>query len=478
MSLRFKLLASALAGALILAPVQIHIQTFHDKGRSFSLSVKKAEAFAPSVPVAFTALAEAFTSALPAALASAGLGLAVVGLGVLVWKKDSIVQFLKDFSSVSSGDPATNVSYDSPTNATVSSVKRKVGGSLLGYTITGWECPDSCSKPGIMFFEVDSINVCFGTTRCRIYVSPHPIRIDGQPIRLDTIPGNLQNLPSPDEFHSDSSSVPSDVTVVEVPQADDDVPEGDVLYVSPDGISLSPPDSSSDTDARNPADTAVTDSSSADTDAQNPADTAVTDSSSADTDAQNPADTAVTDSSSADTDAQNPADTAVADSSPATTDAQNPADTAVTDSSSADTATDVQSPADSTTDTASENPVDVIVKNPADIAKAIDDVASKSVPTANSTALPDVPAFNTTLSTPEVPNVLDKFKSIASSLKLTDKVTTSFSGSCSISGSLDLWGNSVPYNIDFCPYAPYLQQAGDILVMVSGFAALLIMFGL
>ena len=147
MSLRSKLLASALAGALILAPVQIHIQTFHDKGRSFSLSVKKAEAFAPSVPVAFTALAEAFTSALPAALASAGLGLAVVGLGVLVWKKDSIVQFLKDFSSVSSGDPATNVSYDSPTNATVSSVKRKVGGSLLGYTITGWECPDSCSKP-------------------------------------------------------------------------------------------------------------------------------------------------------------------------------------------------------------------------------------------------------------------------------------------------------------------------------------------
>ena len=406
MSLRSKLLASALAGALILAPVQIHIQTFHDKGRSFSLSVKKAEAFAPSVPVAFTALAEAFTSALPAALASAGLGLAVVGLGVLVWKKDSIVQFLKDFSSVSSGDPATNVSYDSPTNATVSSVKRKVGGSLLGYTITGWECPDSCSKPGIMFFEVDSINVCFGTTRCRIYVSPHPIRIDGQPIRLDTIPGNLQNLPSPDEFHSDSSSVPSDVTVVEVPQADDDVPEGDVLYVSPDGISLSPPDSSSDTDA------------------------------------------------------------------------QNPADTAVTDSSSADTATDVQSPADSTTDTASDNPVDVIVKNPADIAKAVDDVASKSVPTANSTALPDVPTFNTTVSTPEVPNILDKFKSIASSLKLTDKVTTSFSGSCSISGSLDLWGNSVPYNIDFCPYAPYLQQAGDILVMVSGFAALLIMFGL
>ena len=406
MSLRFKLLASALAGALILAPVQIHIQTFHDKGRSFSLSVEKAEAFAPPVPVAFTALAEAFTSALPAALASAGLGLAVVGLGVLVWKKDSIVQFLKDFSSVSSGDPATNVSYDSPTNATVSSVKRKVGGSLLGYTITGWECPDSCSKPGIMFFEVDSINVCFGTTRCRIYVSPHPIRIDGQPIRLDTIPGNLQNLPSPDEFHSDSSSVPSDVTVVEVPQADDDVPEGDVLYVSPDGISLSPPDSSSDTDA------------------------------------------------------------------------QNPADTAVTDSSSADTATDVQSPADSTTDTASDNPVDVIVKNPADIAKAIDDVASKSVPTANSTALPDVPTFNTTVSTPEVPNILDKFKSIASSLKLTDKVTTSFSGSCSISGSLDLWGNSVPYNIDFCPYAPYLEQAGDILVMVSGFAALLIMFGL
>ena len=120
----------------------------------------------------------------------------------------------------------------------------------------------------------------------------------------------------------------------------------------------------------------------------------------------------------------------------------------------------------------------MIVKNPADIAKAIDDKIAQSVPTSNSTALPEAPTFNTTVKTPEVPNILDKFKDIASSLDLTDRVTTSFSGSCSISGSLDLWGQSISYNIDFCPYAPYLEQAGDILVMVTGFVALLIMFGL
>ena len=431
MSLRSKLLASALAGALVFAPVQVHIQK---EGESFSFSVKRAEAFAPSVSVAFTALSEAFTSALPAALASVGLGLAVVGLGVLVWKKDTIIDFLKEHTSISVGDVGGTVTYTSPTNSTSTSFKLEKYGSFLGFTILSWHVSGSCESEGILDLmsgcssgHNDQIVYCYGGNTWWIEVPSCSLTfLDSETeesvtvVRPDLIPGNLQNLPHPEEFYSDVSEVPEDIVVADVPPADDSVPSDSLLYVSPDGIFLSPPDSSSDTDAQNPADTAVTDSSPATTDAQNPADTAVT------------------------------------DSSPATTDAQNPADT----------------------DAAADNPTDVIVKNPADIAKAIDDVASKSVPTANSTALPDVPTFKTTVSTPEVPNILDKFKSIASSLKLTDKVTTSFSGSCSISGSLDLWGNSVPYNIDFCPYAPYLEQAGDILVMVSGFAALLIMFGL
>ena len=501
MSLRSKLLASALAGALILAPFQVHIQK---EGESFSFSVKRAEAFAPA-PVAFTALAEAFTSALPAALASAGLGLAVVGLGVLVWKKDTIVDFLKEYASTNIGDVGNNVVYTSSTQSVSSSLfPLKIGGTFLGYPILGWETTGSCSSEGLVYVQsffpdycgsdayYDYILYCYGGSIFRIYFPPCSlISLDSNTlVRPDLLPGSLQNLSTPDEFYSDVSQVPDDVVVVDVPPADDSVPEDSLLYVSPDGIfvpqttqatldgistwdfigtytlpdgtvlhyyrsdngTLFGLDSDGSLMIEILPDGTVIDHQHDQDDVVNPADTAVTDSADTAADVQNPADTAVTDSSSTATDVQNPADTA--------TDA--PADTS----------------ADTSADTATDNPTDVIVKNPADIAKAIDDVASKSVPTANSTALPDVPTFNTTVSTPEVPNILDKFKSIASSLKLTDKVTTSFSGSCSISGSLDLWGNSVPYNIDFCPYAPYLEQAGDILVMVSGFAALLIMFGL
>jgi hypothetical protein len=413
-------------------------------------------------------LISAFQSVLPSVVSGSALyvGLSLAGVGLLVWGGVKLYQHFSSHGSLDFVSKGSSSVSSHPFAKYCEKIAFRPFMNLCSKDKTSWHSVDYggyfISSTGELMLKAKDIGYHDGAYVFRHCSFVPYISSDGGAlaVRYSNFEDSVRSLPKPDYFFIDASQAESTLSgslyVVDVPLSSGS---------DSDSVSLDTPlnyigsVSSGNTTVKY----FKTEDGTWVGVGQNDQlvlkiypDGTVEDFTNTDTDAQNPADTALTDSSSTDTDAQNPADTAVTDSSPATTDAQNPADT----------------------DAAADNPTDVIVKNPADIAKAIDDVASKSVPTANSTALPDAPVFDTTVDTPEVPDVLGKFKSIASSLKLTDKVTTSFSGSCSISGSLDLWGNSVSYNIDFCPYAPYLEQAGDILVMVSGFAALLIMFGL
>jgi len=118
------------------------------------------------------------------------------------------------------------------------------------------------------------------------------------------------------------------------------------------------------------------------------------------------------------------------------------------------------------------------VISPSDVAKAIDSEISQSVQSVSVPALPSVPQFDTSIDAPTPPSFLEKLKSLLPYLDISSRVRTSFSGYCSFSSSFSLFGQDVPIHIDFCRYSSYIQKMGDILVMISGFLAVLVIFGL
>jgi len=113
-----------------------------------------------------------------------------------------------------------------------------------------------------------------------------------------------------------------------------------------------------------------------------------------------------------------------------------------------------------------------------EIAQSIDDKIAESVSSVSVPVLPDVPVFDTAVEAPEPPDIVEKVKSLFPLLNLSQRVQLSFDGYCSLTGTLDIFGESRAYEIDFCRYSSQLQQLGDILVMIAAFVSLLIIFGL
>jgi hypothetical protein len=111
------------------------------------------------------------------------------------------------------------------------------------------------------------------------------------------------------------------------------------------------------------------------------------------------------------------------------------------------------------------------------IAQAIDQQISQDVSNVQAPSLPAVPTFDSNVTAPTPPNIVQKILSFVNVIDFQNRIQTSFTGYCDFDSTVSMWGMSVPLHIDFCKYQSQIEQIGNILLAVVSAMSLLIIFG-